>query len=69
MAWLSSLLTSVVGFSSTKAGAEKSVFYGRKKTEFIEGETRLIQRRIELNDATVASRRIKSLEKSVQSQG
>ena len=43
--------------------------YGRKKTEFIEGETRLIQPRIELIDATVASCRMKSLEKSVQSWG
>ena len=34
----SSLRTSVVGFSSTKAGVEKSVFYGRGKTGFVEGK-------------------------------
>jgi hypothetical protein len=35
------------------------VLFTQKETEFIDGETRLIQRRIELNDVTVESCRIK----------
>jgi len=35
------------------AKTQKSVVTAEKKTEFIEGETRLIQRRIELIDASV----------------
>src|SRR5262252_3743673 len=47
----SSLRTSVVGFSSTKAGAEKSVFYCRGKTGFVEGKDPILLE-IGLNDAS-----------------